>query len=241
MALFLRWLGARPLDRASVLDWIDWYSGRAGQASVVRRFAAVRAYALWRGSTATDAIRLRHPSAPVKQPFDLRDLQALLAACQKPHERALVLLLADTGLRLGELVRLRRDDLDFEQGLVYVLGKGGKRRVVGVSERTVAALRLCLDGRAYPWPSQRTHGPLTADGIRRVLQQLGRRAGVEHVHPHRFRTTFACRFLEEGGALESLQVLMGHQRIEQTLHYGKWVQGRRALAQQRRLALSAGL
>ena len=101
----------------------------------------------------------------------------------------------------------------------------------------LAALGLCLDGRGYPWRSQRTGGPMTADGFYRLCRRLSHRTGI-HVFPHRFRTTWACLFLEATGDVGSAQVLMGHAKVETTLRYAGWIQQRRALEQMRRHSLS---
>lgn len=227
-----------------MLAWLADYRRRVRPATVVRRFASVRFYHRWlvatgqRDDDPTEGVHLKHPAAVPKEPFTEDELRALYQAAHRAQERAVVLLLADTGLRLGEVTGVRRRDVDWEHGTIRVIGKGGGERLVAPSQRTLDALRFCMDGHDYPWYSQRTHGPMTRDGMYRLLRRLGQRAGVAHVHPHRFRTTWACLFLDGGGDLGDAQVLMGHKRLEQTIHYGSWSKQRRALAAQRAHSLA---
>ena len=99
----------------------------------------------------------------------------------------MVLLVLDTGLRRSELTGLRRQDLDLGNGVARIRGKGGKQRVVALGQRSLMALRLCLDGRGYPWRSQRTGGPMTADGFYRLCRLAGwiqQRRALEQMRRH---------------------------------------------------------
>ena len=249
-AQFRRWCSEDAVDgeqanRDDIARFLDYLRGRMGQSSLVRRFAAVRFYYRWlqhrgvRDDDPTDGIRLKQASRVPKQPFSPDELDRLLDACRKTQERAVLLLLIDTGLRIGEIAGIRLPDIDFESETMRVRGKGGKERMIAASPRSLQVLRQCMEGRDYPWYSQRSHGPMKADGLGRLIKRVGRRAGVEHVHPHRFRTTFACMFLEASSDLLALQILMGHSKIEVTAHYARWGAERRALDTQRRL-LAAG-
>jgi len=209
----------------------------------VRRFASLRTYHAWliaqgvRADDPTAGIRLHHPAAPARQPFAEDELTRIFGACRRDQERAIIRLLTDTGMRLSELAGMRLRDMDWGRGVLRVKGKGEKERLLALSVSTVAALRVSMDGRDYPWYSQRIHGPMTPDGIYRLMRRLTRRTGI-HVYCHRFRTTFACRFLEEtGGDVDALQVLLGHSKVSTTLGYARWGRVDRALAQQRRVAL----
>lgn len=220
------------------------------QSSTVRRFASIRFYyqhlvdAGVRPDNPTSTIHLKQPKLAPKQPFTRDELKALLAVCRRFQERAILLLLIDTGLRLSEIVGIRRADIDFGQGLIRVHGKGRKYRMVAPSRQTLDALALCLmDGagreRDYPWYSQRTHGPMTREGFYQLVRRLGKRAGIRRVFPHRFRTSWACMFLEEtGGDVGSAQVLMGHEKVETTLHYAAAIRERRALSVMREHSLA---
>ncbi len=250
VAAFRRWCRDNAIDheqaeRDHIASFLDYLRERMGQASLVRRFAAIRFYHRWlqhrgvRQDDPTEGIRLKQASRVAKQPFSGDELRRLLAACRTAQERACLLLLIDTGLRLAELTGLRLADIDFENETMRVRGKGGKERLIAASPRSLQVLRQCMDGRDYPWYSQRSHGAMTPEGLSALIKRVGRRAGVEHVHPHRFRTTFACMFLDASSDLLGLQLLMGHSKIEVTAHYARWGAERRALDTQRRL-LAAG-
>lgn len=236
-----------------MLAFLEAQRGSWAQSTVVRRFASIRFYHNFLISTRarvddpTSAIRLKQPKDPPKQPFTRDELRTLLAVCRRFQERAILLLLIDTGLRLSEIVGIRRNQIDFGQGLIRVYGKGRKYRLVAPSKATLDALALCLKDaaghdREFPWYSQRIHGPMTRDGFYRLIKRLGKRAGLSKVHPHRFRTSWACMFLEEtGGDVGSAQVLMGHEKVETTLHYAAAIRERRALDVQRRHSLAERL
>ena len=245
-ASFRRWCGDNAIDheqagRADIAGFLDYLRERTGQANLVRRFAGLRFYHRWlqhrgvRHDDPTEGIRLKQPSHVAKQPFSRDELTRLLAACRKTQERAVLLLLIDTGLRLAEITGIRLADIDFENETMRVRGKGGKERRIAASPRSLQVLRQCMDGRDYPWYSQRSHGPMKSDGLSELIRRVGRRSGVQHVHPHRFRTTFACMFLDASSDLLALQLLMGHSKIEVTAQYARWGAERRALDTQRRL------
>ena len=147
----------------------------------------------------------------------------------------------DTGLRLNEVTTLRLDDVDFDRRIIRVRGKGEKERLLAIGERSMFAIQKCAKGRDYLWHSQRTHGPMKRDGVYSLLKRLGKRTGIK-VHPHRFRTTFACLFADQThGDAGSLQILMGHSRLETTLAYIGWNKINRALERQREIGLADGL
>ena len=133
-------------------------------------------------------------------------------------------------------------DFDWATGILLVTGKGLRQRRIALGRQTIAALREYVGSRTgHVWRSdpclrRAVEGPLTPMGIYFAVQRIGKRAGVEHVHPHRFRTTFANTFARRsGGDLQSLQVLMGHAKIETTAHYARWGAAERAIDIQRRL------
>ena len=244
MALFQRYPCADDLsDHEDVLAWCSWYREHASQSSLVRRFAAIKHYYNWlikhhvRPDNPCNDIHLKHPSPPVKEPFTVDELRQLLAACRRPQEKAIVLLLIDTGLRLHEVSSLRPENIDLTKQTLKVRGKGDKERMLAFGHRTSEALRA-VSGRGYVWHSQRTHGQMTRDGVYLLLKRLGKRTGI-HVYPHRFRTTFAVLFDERTkGDVGSLQVLMGHSKVTTTLLYTQHGKLQRALQRQREVGIA---
>ncbi len=155
------------------------------------------------------------------------DVQKLLADCQNPRDKAVILLMVDTGLRRAEVCALNWEDVEVSNGLVRVVrGKGGKARsvVVGVStRRALLAYRRQLN----PQPDQplfqtKEAGRFTNNGLRSLLLRVGERAGVK-VTPHALRRTFATMSLRAGMNLLHLQGLLGHSTIEMTRRYVQMV------------------
>lgn len=169
--------------------------------------------------------RLRPQRVLPRVPLSIDQLSRLLAAARSERDRAMILVMATTGLRVSELRQLR--EIDLERMLLSVNGKGQKVRLLALDEPTLAAVRLLQE---RPLPHRRT--------IWRIVKQAGERAGIPHCYPHRLRVSFANTFLQEGGDLQALQQLLGHSSIITTAHYAGWSATERALAQQRRFSVS---
>jgi site-specific recombinase XerD len=165
-----------------------------------------------------------------------------MAATRTVQERAILMTLTATGCRLGELIAMHTGDLT-PDGLWLIHGKGMRERWVSLG-RAGTVLRVYLNGQQGPvWTATEKHTPgryigqpLASRAIWEKLRHLGERAGVEHCHPHRFRVTFANRFMEAGGDLDALRSVMGHADIAMTAHYARWSATERGLTMQRRLA-----
>ena len=154
------------------------------------------------------------------QPFSQEEVLTLLACCDPDsrkgaRDRALILVLLDTGLRAGELATLQREDVDFQGQRMRVRhGKGNRQRVVRFGEEAALALQHYLQRfrGEKPGPVFLTwrHKPLCRTAMRTIFQRLGERAGVTKVHPHRFRHTFATWAIEQQAREIDVQVLLGH-------------------------------
>jgi integrase/recombinase XerD len=135
------------------------------------------------------------------------------------RDRAIVLTLLDTGVRVSELCALQGGDYDAKRGRLHVRhGKGDKARFVVMGNRTRRALWRYLAQRNSPAPNEplfvtRNVLPMRRDNVRHMLNRLAERAGVRNVHPHRFRHTFAVTFLRNGGNPLLLQELLGHEDL----------------------------
>ncbi len=140
------------------------------------------------------------------------------------RDRALLELFYSSGLRLAEVCALRWVDLDFAQGLVTVLGKGSKQRVVPVGSHALKALAAWRESRnewltLFVFPG-RSDKPITSRAIQLRLRQLAQRQGVfKRVHPHLLRHSFASHMLESSGDLRAVQELLGHADIATTQIY----------------------
>lgn len=169
----------------------------------------------------------------VKKPFAQEELEALRLHCDRSRDRALVEFLLATGLRVSELCKLDVGDIDFYRMEFYVRGKGGKERLCLLDDIAKFHLKRYLrdrmrrermsedDLRRQPLfvAAKAPHTRMTIAGVQYLLKELGRKAAVENVHPHRFRRTFACDMISRGMPVEQLMVLMGHSKIETTMIY----------------------
>ena len=144
--------------------------------------------------------------------------------CENTRDLAIIDLLSSTGMRVGELVKLNRDDIDFQERECVVFGKGDKERKVYFDARTKIHLQRYLDSRKDSCPAlfvtlQSPHDRLQISGVEIRLRQLGRRLGIPKVHPHKFRRTLATMAIDKGMPIEQVQQLLGHQSVDTTLQY----------------------
>jgi integrase/recombinase XerD len=177
-------------------------------------------------------------------PFTETELKLLLGALEKSRpytrpgkrlsdhaipgaerNRALILMLVDTGLRASELCSIIMKNFDIERRRILVVGKGSKERIVQFSPRTGQAVWRYLATRPEK-PQPADHLFLTLDGhemdkdyLRHLLDTIGQRAKINNVHPHRFRHTFAIQYLRNGGDPFTLQMLLGHSTMEMVKRY----------------------
>jgi site-specific recombinase XerD len=250
LRLFARWASEYhvPLILASheaVASYLAEQLAAVAQVTARSRLHALRSFFAfcraqgWREDDPTAGIRIKLPHCQPKRPFTIEELRALLGVCVNNRDRAIVLVLAATGVRVSELLGMRPGDINWTDGTILIRGKGNRERRVALGGIALEALRGQVNGGGPIWRTVRgpTAGrPMTRVLVRDMLRALGKRANVGPVGSHRCRTTFANMFLREaGGDVGALQVLMGHQNIAQTLHYAGWTAADRALEQQRRM------
>ena len=201
--------------------------------SLQRRLSACRSFYAWllrHGRiAASPAAAIRAPKAPRKLPqvLDPDEVKVLVEVpTDAPlglRDRALLELFYSSGLRLSELCALHWRDLDFDGGLVTVLGKGGKQRSVPMGSFARAALAAWQAstgaGRESPvFPGR--NGPISPRAVQYRLRQLAQRQGLfKRVHPHLLRHSFASHILESSGDLRGVQELLGHADIATTQIY----------------------
>ena len=157
----------------------------------------------------------------IKTPFSALEIEKIKRACKTARDRALVDFLTATGCRIGEVCKLTRDSVDFQNMEVLVLGKGNKERVVYLTEVAADSLRTYLDSRS-DHSDQLFAGKremFTEQGCRALLKRLERDSGVENVHPHRFRRTLATNLINRGMALQEVAYVLGHSNINTTMTY----------------------
>ena len=160
----------------------------------------------------------------VKEVLTDENVEVLRDSCRELRDLAMIDLLISTGMRVGELVKMNREDIDFHERQCVVFGKGNKEREVYFNARTKIHLKRYLEERTDDNPAlfvglHEPHTRLTISGVESRLRQLGKAASIGKVHPHKFRRTLATMAIDKGMPIEQVQKLLGHVKIDTTLHY----------------------
>lgn len=160
----------------------------------------------------------------VKETYSDEALELMRDHCDGIRDLAIIDMLASTGIRVGELVKLNRNDVDFENRECIVLGKGNKQRRVYFDARTKIHLQNYLrsrtDGNEALFVSlQQPYNRLLISGVEIRLRELGKKLDLNKVHPHKFRRTLATMAIDKGMPIEQVQQLLGHQSVDTTLQY----------------------
>ena len=160
----------------------------------------------------------------IKETYTDEALELMRDNCTELRDLAIIDMLASTGMRVGEMVLLNREDIDFSERECVVFGKGDKERIVYFDARTKIHLLNYLNSRNDDNPAlfvslQKPYNRLQISGVEVRLRQYGKRLGLNKVHPHKFRRTLATMAIDKGMPIEQLQQLLGHRRIDTTLQY----------------------
>ena len=160
----------------------------------------------------------------VKEVLSDENIETLRDSCNELRDLAMIDLLLSTGVRVGELVKMNRADIDFQERQCKVFGKGNKEREVYFNARTKIHLQRYLESRTDDNPAlfvtlSKPHTRLTISGVEVRLRKMGKDVHIDKVHPHKFRRTLATMAIDRGMPIEQVQKLLGHVRIDTTLHY----------------------
>lgn len=160
----------------------------------------------------------------VKETFSDENIEKMRDNCSNIRELAIIELLLSTGMRVGELVNLNIEDLNIEDRSCVVLGKGNKQREVYFDTRTKIHLKQYLstrtdDNRALFVSKIRPYNRITISTIETLIRQLGKDLNIKKAHPHKFRRTMATMAIDKGMPIEQVQKLLGHTKIDTTMHY----------------------
>jgi site-specific recombinase XerD len=253
VAQFSAYLRARSLSldvaairRENLEGWIISLVESRKPATAATRHRALSRLFAWlvsEGELAQSPMQGMHaPKVPDDPPavLSLDDLRRLLAVCRgtgfdERRDAAILRVLIDTGVRLAELAGLTLADVDLDEGLAMVTGKGRRRRAVPLGAKATAALDRYLRVRAGH-PGQRTpalwlgqKGPMAAGGIRQAVQRRARQAGLDQrIWPHLFRHTGAHQWLAAGGSEGDLMSLYGWRSSSMLRRYGSSAAAERA-------------
>lgn len=160
----------------------------------------------------------------IKETYSDEALELMRDNCTELRDLAIIDMLASTGMRVGEMVLLNRNDIDFNERECIVFGKGSKERVVYFDARTKIHLQNYLKSRIDDNPAlfvslKSPNKRLKIGGIEVRLREYGKKLGLQQVHPHKFRRTLATMAIDKGMPIEQLQQLLGHRKIDTTLQY----------------------
>jgi len=160
----------------------------------------------------------------VKDIYSDESMEIMRDECRTARDLALIDILASTGMRVGELVNLDKDDIDFQNRECKVIGKGDKERIVYFDARTKVHIRNYLSTRtdsnsALFVSLNKPHRRLNISGVEKRLRDMGKRLNISRMHPHKFRRTLATKAIDKGMPIEQVQKLLGHSKIDTTMEY----------------------
>lgn len=229
MMRFLR----KPLGEITTYDLRFYLSLRRQNGNVSNRTldGMRRCYSSFFNWLTAEELISRNPCAAlaqikyrktVKKPYSATEIERLREACTNARDLALVDFLYSTGCRVSEVSRLNIADIDFEKMECVVVGKGNKERIVYLSP--VAAMHLqeylqCRTDISDALFVGKGGKRLGKNGIEAALKRIGDAAGVENVHPHRYRRTLATNLLDRGMNIQDVATILGHADLKTTQIY----------------------
>ena len=160
----------------------------------------------------------------VKEVISDECIETLRDGCSNLRDKAIIDLLYSTGIRVGELVNLNIEDIDFEERECVVFGKGDKERRVYFDAKAKIHLREYLESRTDNNPAlfvtlDAPCDRLRISGVEIRMRELGRKLNIDKLHPHKFRRTMATRAIDKGMPIEQVQKILGHSQIDTTMQY----------------------
>ncbi len=241
------------ITREHIQEYITDLLSRYKPATAGVRYRALRSYFGWLDLEGeievSPLVRMKPPTIPVEPPAVLTEteLKRFLKACEGSdfnarRDTAIVRLFLDTGMRRAELAGLKVEDVDLDNRVAFVTGKGRKQRGCPFGRRTALALDRYIRARMHHRDSHRPElwlghsGPMTGNGVYQVIVARAEQAGLGHVKPHQFRHSFAHAWLSNGGGESDLMRLTGWQSRSMLQRYGASAADERARDAYQRLS-----
>lgn len=241
LRVYQRWCSAHEIsdldaERPTVQAYLTDEIARLGRNTVALRLSGLHAYYAFIGRPeVTFGLSVKREKLAPRKPLADSDLDTLINACRNERDRAMITVTMECGLRVSEVVGLRKPDVNLLDCTLLVRGKGAKQRWVTLSARALNALTPFVVGSTGVIWHTREGKPMNVQRAKRNMWDIEQRAGI-HAHYHRLRTTFAARFLGKMHDLDSLQTLMGHADANTTRRYAAYGAQERALEQMRRFS-----
>lgn len=252
LSLFARWCAVmeecpESADKNTVRAWLMYRAESVSSTRVHSNLVGLRLYYDYliedgvREDNPTKGLKWKRTETLATMPLEMHDVAALFKACDNERDRLIILLLVYSGVRITEFASMTAEDIDWKQGTITIKhGKGDVARQVSPAPEVMGRLHayLGLMPQGAIWRSQRHNTPMKPHQIRKRIYVVGRKAGIEDVHPHRFRATFACEFLDQfDGDIHALKGAMGHKAITTTSAYARSAELRRGLAKMQKFSL----
>ncbi len=229
----------RRVDRDIIRIYLRALFRSNKKSSIARKLASIRSFFQY---LVREGVISRNPAKGVATPkaeqylpntLTIDEIFRMLDAPDKSNssglrDRAILELLYSSGIRVGELTQLNCDDVDLELGIIKVLGKGRKERIVPIGSKAIEAIRDYLrrrvfssgDGNECPLFINTRSGRLTDRSVRRIVGKYGKRCVFgKSITPHVLRHTFATHLLDAGADLRDIQELLGHVSLSTTQRY----------------------
>ena len=209
------------------------------QGGIYAHYKVLRSFLYWyedendlhEWSNPIRKVKVKSPNELPLEPADINAIKAILKTCERNYtgirDRAIILILLDTGIRASELISINHENINPITGVIQIInGKGGNFRITYLSKKTRLALRKYIEIKGVNQGAlftSRENNRLTYSGLRMLLQRRSNKIGVAYQSPHSFRRLFAITMLRNGTDIFSLQLLMGHADLQVLRRYLKQV------------------